>query len=412
MMRGSNSTSPTTIFAAAAAAMVTMAGTIWFLSPSEQYEERSVSSASSISENYSNLDDERIPIHPTVDSERKSLMGLLSNRKSDSAKRKRKSQRVAELTETTAARDSEETNESTKKTKRNGKAERTKHRKTPESPRKIDCNSLHRISLDADPYSRFRYNLKPLRLDAWSEPSAESFQIRGPTYISDRKKMNSEVAAFRLMTVDMIKTEEPLYEAMCAHPRERVQQAIKREKESGTKEMPDFVFAVNLCIPAGKNQFYHLISYFAVDDMDEIKNEETPFGRLMNEFIFGNSDKFRDSSFKLIPRIVKGNLIVRRAVGSKPSLLGKKIKQYYFRGERFFEMIVDIASDPVAQKIVKLALGYAKSLVTDICYVIEGTDTETLPERIFGGVTLKNIDFKNRDGDRTILPRDFVCNKL
>jgi hypothetical protein len=224
--------------------------------------------------------------------------------------------------------------------------------------------------------------------------------------------MNSEVAAFRLMTVDMIKCEEPLYEPMCSHPRERVQQAIKREQESGTKEMPDFVFAVNLCIPAGNNQFYHLISYFAVDDMDEIKNEETPFGRLMNEFIFGNSDKFRDNSFKLIPRIVKGNLMVRRAVGSKPSLLGKKIKQYYFRGERFFEMIVDIASDPVAQKIVKLALGYAKSLVTDICYVIEGTDNETLPERIFGGVTLKNVDFKNRDGDRTILPRDFVCNKL
>jgi hypothetical protein len=405
MMHGSNST---TVFAAAAAAMVTMAGTIWFLSPSDKYEERSVSSSSSISDNYSNLEDERIPIESTIDSERKCLTPLLSNRTSDSAKRKRKSQRLAELIETTAASDSEETNESTKTTKRDGSAEPTKHRKTPESPKKTDCTSLHRIPFDTDPYSRFRYNLKPLRLDAWSEPSAESFQIRGPTYISDRKKVNSEVAAFRLMTVDMIKCEEPLYEAMCAHPRERVQQAIKREKESGTKEMPDFVFAVNLCIPAGKNQFYHLISYFAIDDMDEIKNEKTPFGKLMNEFIFGNSDKFRDSSFKLIPRIVKGNLMVRTAVGSKPSLLGKKIKQYYFRGERYFEMIVDIASDPVAQKIVKLALGFAKSLVTDICYVIEGTDNETLPERIFGGVTLKNVDFKNRDGDRTILPRDFV----
>lgn len=374
-------TATTTIAAAAAAAMVTMAGTIWFLSPTSP-------SSSPEKEVEKDPDEEKITVEDTVKSASpgkiKTVVRFWSSSRTtnDESPKRRKTGEQEE--ETTGAAISM------------GQS----------SPRKRDSTSLHRIPFDADPFSRFRYNLKPLRLEAWAEPSAESFLVRGSTYMKDGQKNHSDVAAFRLMTVDMIKCETPHYEAMCAHPRERVQQAIKRELESDSKEMPDFIFAVNLCIPAGSNQFYHQISYFAVDDFDEIRKKESPFGRLMNQFIFGDSDEFRDNSFKLIPRIVKGNILVRRAVGSKPSILGKKIKQYYFRGDRYFEMIVDIASDPVAQRIVKLALGYSKSLVTDICYVVEATQEDTLPERVFGGVALKQIDFKNRDGDRTILPRD------
>ena len=82
--------------------------------------------------------------------------------------------------------------------------------------------------------------------------------------------------------------------------------------------------------------------------------------------------------------------------------MGKKIKQYYIRGERYFEMVIDIASNPVAQRIVKLALGYAKTLVVDMMYLLEGASEETLPERIFGGVRMKNIDFRMQDGKRTV----------
>jgi hypothetical protein len=88
-------------------------------------------------------------------------------------------------------------------------------------------------------------------------------------------------------------------------------------------------------------------------------------------------------------------------VGSKPSILGKKIKQKYIRGDRYFEIIIDVASDPMAQRIVKLCLGYTKQLVVDMVYVLEGTHDElTLPERVFGGVRMKNIDFKDLDGKR------------
>ena len=162
-------------------------------------------------------------------------------------------------------------------------------------------------------------------------------------------------------------------------------------------------------MPAGST-IYHEVNYFGIDDMNEIKNQTTPFGKLMHRFIYGtkngkkdgSDDKFRNNTFKLIPRIVDGNFVVRKAVGSKPSILGRKIKQYYIRGERYFEIIVDIASDAVAQRIVKLALGYCKTMVVDMMFLLEGNDPSTLPERIFGGIRIKNVDFGAKDGKRKV----------
>jgi hypothetical protein len=267
-------------------------------------------------------------------------------------------------------------------------------------PRRLHrCQSAPSV---ADPSYRLRNEPAPLRLDAWSEPAAENFNVRSVNYLSDRVKVPSAPSAFRLLTVDIVKSPAPIYEGLCAHPSERVQQALNREQTTGTKELPPFIFAMNLVIPGCS--IYHQVSYFAIDDMKEIEQGTTPFGRLMNEFMFGESDDFRNKTFKLIPRIAEGNFVVRKAVGAKPSILGKKLKQYYVRGPRYFEMIIDIASDTVAQRVVKLALGYAKTLVVDMMFLLEGATEDRLPERIFGGVRVKFLDFRDKDGKRVIQP--------
>ena len=61
---------------------------------------------------------------------------------------------------------------------------------------------------------------------------------------------------------------------------------------------------------------------------------------------------------------------------------------------------MDIGSEKMASRIVKLAQGYAKSLVVDMMFVLEGTDESTLPERIMGGARVSNLDFKQKDGQR------------
>jgi len=220
--------------------------------------------------------------------------------------------------------------------------------------------------------------------------------------MTNKIKQPSEPSAFKLLSVDLINTERPIYSGVCAHPGERVQKALNRERETGIRELPEFIFAVNLCVPG--QQIYHAVFYFAADKkcMDEIKRCRTPFGRIMKQFLFGDSDSYRDKTFKLIPRIVEGNYVVRKAVGSKPAILGKKIKQYYVRSDRYFEVIVDIASDPVAKRITKLCLGCIKTIVVDIMFALEGNDESTLPERILGGARIKNLDFNKCDGKRTV----------
>ena len=257
---------------------------------------------------------------------------------------------------------------------------------------------------------QFCCNPPPLRSQAWSEPSAKEYEVRSKSYMTTRIKEPSKESVFKLITVDLINTETPIYSGMCAHPGERIQLALERERKTGIRELPDFIFAVNLCIPA--HTIYHAVFYYGVDKatMDEIRSGRSAFGRIMKEFIFGDSDSFRNQTFKLIPRIVEGNYIVSKAVGTKPAILGKKIKQLYVRGggsngqddDRFFEIIVDIASDPVAKRITKLCLGYIKSIVVDMMFALEGYDESTLPERIFGGATIKNLDFATMDGKRCV----------
>mmetsp|Transcript_1334 Transcript_1334/g.3397 ORF Transcript_1334/g.3397 Transcript_1334/m.3397 type:complete len:465 (+) Transcript_1334:176-1570(+) len=256
---------------------------------------------------------------------------------------------------------------------------------------------------------QFYLDPPPLRSKGWSDPSAEDYNVRSKMYLATRIKQPSEKSAFRLLTVDLVNTKTPIYTGMCAHPGERVQLALGRERKTGVRELPEFIFAVNLCIPA--QTIYHAVFYYEIDKatMQEIKNSETPFGRNMNKFIFGDSDEYRNNTFKLIPRIVKGNYIVRKGVGTKPVILGKGIKQYYVRGGasgnndlRYFEIIVDIASDAIAKRITKMCLGYIKTIVVDMMFALEGHDEATLPERIFGGATIKNLNFKMMDGKRTV----------
>lgn len=242
-------------------------------------------------------------------------------------------------------------------------------------------------------------NPEPLPERYWTEPDASSFKVRGAKYgFKDRKKVPSAENLFRLIAVDLVQVSKPILSGMCAHPDERVQRGLRAEKEGrpGSK-MPPFIFCINITVP-GKDA-YHAVIYYAVDDISLIKpsaegGTSSPFNKLASKFFYGDSDDFRQSTFKLIPRIAKGNFVVKNAVGNKPTILGRKVKNHYIRNERFFELIVDVGSDPIAKRVVGLCLGYAKTLVVDMGFVLEGRNKATLPENLMGTVRLNNLDFK------------------
>lgn len=239
----------------------------------------------------------------------------------------------------------------------------------------------------------------PLTTDMWAEPDPNSFRVRGLNYKVDRKKCNAGPSIARLIAVDVVSVDKPIYTGFTIHPTERVQLALAKERELKAKgiesDMPPYIFVVNIALPGPP--FYHGVYYYAINDISTIDGTNgSPSSKLCNKFFFGDSDEFRDRTFKLIPQIVQGNFIARKAVGSTPAIMGKKLRQLYVKNDRYFEVILDCGSSPVATGVIRLSLGYAKTLVVDMGFLFEGDEDEFLPERILGCVRMKNIDFGPR----------------
>ena len=103
-------------------------------------------------------------------------------------------------------------------------------------------------------------------------------------------------------------------------------------------------------------------------------------------------DEYRNSKLKIIPNVVEGGWIVKRGVGNKPAIIGKKITTTYIKGDGFFEIMIDIGSSKVAGAIMGLVKGYAKSLVIDLAFVLEGHDVVELPEHVLGSTRFHRVD--------------------
>lgn len=73
-------------------------------------------------------------------------------------------------------------------------------------------------------------------------------------------------------------------------------------------------------------------------------------------------------------------------------LLGKKLKQYYFKTARYIEVDIDVGSSYTAATVVSMVSGVTKTLVVDLAIVLEGKTQEELPESLLGTVRLDHLD--------------------
>lgn len=105
-----------------------------------------------------------------------------------------------------------------------------------------------------------------------------------------------------------------------------------------------------------------------------------------------SDEAWRSKRIKLIPRVVEGAWMVKRAVGTKPAIIGTKLKHRYFDGDGYSEVDVDVGSSAMAVGVLKVVKGYAKMLVLDMAFVLQGDEEDELPERIFGAVRVHRVD--------------------
>ncbi|XP_071910866.1 protein ENHANCED DISEASE RESISTANCE 2-like isoform X2 [Coffea arabica] len=208
--------------------------------------------------------------------------------------------------------------------------------------------------------------------NCWTSPSGTGFMIRGKSYLKDSIKVKGGEPLLKLIAVDWFNVDNRV-DNIALHPKCLVQ------SEAG-KKVP-FILVINLQVPAKPN--YSMVLYYAADRPVN-KNS------LLGKFVEG-TDMFRDSRFKLIPSIVEGYWMVKRAVGTKACLLGKAVTCKYLRQDNFLEIDVDIGSSSVARSVIGLVLGYVTSIVVDLAILIEAKEEAELPEYILGTVRLNRV---------------------
>ena len=89
--------------------------------------------------------------------------------------------------------------------------------------------------------------------------------------------------------------------------------------KSSTKEP---ILIINLQIAGNIS----IVAYFAIPIMDN----PSPAQKLLSRFIHDENDTWRDNHLKLLPHIVEGGYLIKKAVGTTPCIIGTKGESSYY----------------------------------------------------------------------------------
>jgi len=227
---------------------------------------------------------------------------------------------------------------------------------------------------------------------AFQEPSADTVLLRSLTYTADGRKEVNAAPVFRLAAVQSYKTEH-IIDHVAMHPSSWYNQNIALD------DMSTFTIIVHLQVKSLKTSFitYHCLCGEALVGYNArgtpIVRGDRAATRLLDLVLQCDDEEVRNNRLKLIPRIVEGPYPVKRVVENRPVLLGNKIKQTYFRGANYFEIDSKVDESMVAASIIKLCHRFAKRIVVDMAWTIQGEEVEELPERLLCACSVHNMDF-------------------
>eukprot|EP00124_Ichthyophonus_hoferi_P004371 Ihof_evm3s472 gene=Ihof_evmTU3s472 len=187
-------------------------------------------------------------------------------------------------------------------------------------------------SINMDTETDFRRGPLDNGLNCWSEPPAGGFKIRGPNYLRDKVKQPSLESICTLLDVDIFRTTTPgRYDYFSSSTGSYVQWAL------GAGETR-FMIVMHF-----QSSTYNMACTWAVEET-KLKDASEGFKKLWKEFISG-TDEFRNSHFKIIPRIVESNWLLKKACGaSNPVLYATKLKHRYHVTENYLEIMCDTGS--------------------------------------------------------------------
>jgi len=205
---------------------------------------------------------------------------------------------------------------------------------------------------------------------SWDYVNATNFVVRGPAYLSDRKKIPSLPAAFELVEVSGFSSHEK-----CRFSTERPDSFYGRARAMGRK---NFLFVMHFDL----NPMHTVMTY----ELNSQALEDDPaFSRTFKRFLEGD-DAYKNKRLKLITSVVDANWVVRKTIGKPvPALIGNKLSCYYRQTDDLIECTCDVNSSVAASAILAVVKSACKGIVCDLVVLLEGQEEDELPERIIGG---------------------------
>ena len=173
------------------------------------------------------------------------------------------------------------------------------------------------------------------------------------------------------------------------------------------RDQPSFIinfrlpFGVLLCYFQIPKHFIPFVRAGYEDDFDKSSlkplAEMSPSERCVARFLQG-TDEHKNSTLKIVPRVVEGPWVVKSVVGGKPALIGNKlpVTWVYQRAEAgkamYLEADLDIVASSAARGILSVARSYTNVLTLDLGFVVQGNSNDELPEQMLVGARLHGID--------------------
>lgn len=206
-------------------------------------------------------------------------------------------------------------------------------------------------------------------ITCWSKPDHNIFMVRSASYFKDRIKTPSAPAVFQCRGVDVWITDNA-ERNIARHP----------SVLGGNLEKED-TFVVNFLLP-----FANFVAYFTVPPIEEMPAN---IANVWKKFVKGDQ-QYRDGKLKLLPVVVDGPWIVKKAVGpgTSPAMVGRDLPlQYYFTEptateKGVYEVDVLVTASRIARGILNVVKGHTKSLTIAFAFIIEASEQAQLPETV------------------------------
>eukprot|EP00461_Guttulinopsis_vulgaris_P000208 UN00208 len=264
----------------------------------------------------------------------------------------------------------------------------------------------------------------------WSQSDYRNLVLRGPDYLTNKKKPKIPALPHRFqacMTVILAMKESQTHCArwVGSYFRKQRQKACDLGKADWWKPgTPLKYLIVNMLVPGTPN--YNFCMYYRNPHIypspypdhiqqgiqqeyhpsspdkptvwypDQQEGKPDPFAILLHDFVT-KDDAYRKAHFKYIPNVAEGAWIVKRTVGQTPVIMGNKLTQSYFLDPhgQYVEIDIDVGSSSMAGSILSMVKGYAKTLEIDLSWLMEPHREEELPEKLWAGTRIYNVDLSN-----------------